>query len=386
MVKVKGPATARPMKVAGGGKEAVRVRKSAKKGARKRGGTGAGEGAIDTTAGTREAMFQSPLDDGRVRCNLCHQNCELAEGKTGICRVRKNIGGTIHTTIYGLASAVNLDPVEKKPFFHFHPGAPVLSYGTVGCNFRCRYCQNHSISQCEASTSNLRDQGPAGRPAARARELGCRGIAWTYNEPTIWYEYMYDASKVAKKEGLWVALVSNGYMKEAPLRRLAPYMDAINIDVKGFDAGKYMKVSGAKLEKIQDTCRLMRELDIHLEISYLIIPGHNDSKEEMTAFCRWVSDDLGPDTPVHFLRFHPDYKWAHKPATSLPAMLRGYQTALREGLNYPYLGNISNEGYEDTRCPACDALVIQRKGHSVVKNNLRKGKCPECGGDIPVLR
>jgi pyruvate formate lyase activating enzyme len=343
------------------------------------------KGVGATGRGIREAMFQSPQGGGKVICGLCNHGCSLPPGRVGLCRVRKNTKGKLYTIIYGLASAVSVDPIEKKPFFHFHPGTQILSFGSVGCNYRCEYCQNYSISQEEIDVKGLKDLGPPDKPTVMAQEMGCRGIAWTYNEPTIWFEYVYEASKVAKKNGLRVVQVSNGYAKEAPLRQMAPYLDAINIDIKGFNKDRYRSASNAKLDHVLDTCRLVRDLGIHLEISYLLIPTHNDSREEITAFSRFVVDELGPDVPVHFLRYHPDYKWVHIPPTTLASMLKAYQTALREGLNYAYLGNITNDGYEDTRCPECDFAVISRKGHNVTKNRLVKGQCPECGGNIPVI-
>jgi pyruvate formate lyase activating enzyme len=344
-----------------------------------------GIGGAASRRGLKEAMFWSPLSGKKVQCNLCHHGCRIAPGKTGICRVRKNVKGELFSIVYGLATAMNMDPIEKKPLFHFHPGTRILSYGTIGCNFRCRYCQNHPISQCEVGVKDLKDVGPPEKPVETAIEMGCRGIAWTYNEPTTWYEYTYDASRLAKKKGLWVAYVSNGYIKEPPLRNLAPYLDAVNVDVKGFDRDKYRKTSGAEMDHVLDTCRLIKELGLHLEISYLVIPTHNDSKVEISAFCRWVAVELGSDVPVHFLRFHPDFQWTHLAPTRLPALLRAYQIALKEGLDYPYLGNIPNEGYEDTRCPDCDAAVILRKGHSVAGNNLKAGKCPGCAREMPII-
>jgi pyruvate formate lyase activating enzyme len=351
---------------------------------------GGGKQSVKGTApapapGLKKAMFQTSLEDGKVRCGLCHHNCALAKGKPGICRVRKNKGGKLYTTIYSLATAVNVDPIEKKPFFHFHPGAPILSFGTKGCNFRCSYCQNFNISQKVDGLKGLKSIGPPDKPADMAREMGCKAIAWTYNEPTIWYEYIYDSSKVAKRKGLLVTFVSNGYIREAPLRNLAPYLDAINIDIKGFNAGEYKKTSGADMGKVMETCKLILELDLHLEISYLVIPTYNDSAEEVSRFSRWVVEELSPDVPVHCLRLHPDYQWVHLPQTQLPTMLQAYQTALKEGLNYPYLGNIPNEGYEDTRCFECDAAVIKRRGHAVLENNLKKGQCPECGAKLPIV-
>ena len=335
----------------------------------------------------KEAMFYEHLDGGKVRCHLCAHNCIIPEGGVGICRVRKNIGGTLYTLIYSLASAVAVDPVEKKPLYHFYPGSSVLSFGTVGCNLRCQYCQNWHISQVKPDDYNLKPVGEPESVPSLIRRSACDGVAFTYNEPTIWYEFAYDVSRIVKEHGYYTIFVSNGYMNPEPLRKLAPYLDAINIDVKAFQDELYMKMSKAHLQPVLDTLVLAHKLGIHIEITTLLVPGFNDSPEDLKRQTEWIVENLGQDVPLHLTRYHPDYKY-EVPATPLHLLIDSYKIAKDAGLNYVYLGNVMKTDYENTRCPNCNELLVKRRTYFVERlYQLEDGKvtCPECGTEIPIV-
>ena len=332
----------------------------------------------------RDAQFWKKVGDKKVQCTLCSHNCEIDVGMLGICRVRKNEDGKLYTLIYGSCSSMAADPIEKKPLYHFYPGTNVFSLGTVGCNFKCKHCQNSSISTAMPDYSYLRNITPE-QTIELAREQTCQGIAWTYNEPTIWHEFSFDSAKLAKKAGLYTVYVSNGYINEDPLREISPFLDAINVDVKAFDDDFYKKVCKARLDPVLKTCELAIELGIHLEVTYLVIPGYNDSVDEVRQFCRWVVDKLGSSTPVHFSRFHPDYRMTDVPMTPIETMLRIYDIAKETGIFYPYLGNVPQGKYENTICPRCGSICIERCGYSVTLNGIEDGKCTKCSTSIPIV-
>jgi pyruvate formate lyase activating enzyme len=332
----------------------------------------------------RDARFWKKIGYKKVQCTLCSHNCEIDVGMLGICRVRKNEDGKLYTLIYGSCSSMAADPIEKKPLYHFYPGTNVFSLGTVGCNFKCKHCQNSSISAAMPDYSHLRNVAPD-QTIELAREQTCQGIAWTYNEPTIWHEFSFDSAKLAKKADLYTVYVSNGYINEDPLREISPFLDAINVDVKAFDDDFYKKVCKARLDPVLKTCELARELGIHLEITYLVIPNYNDSADEIRKFCRWVVDKLGSSTPVHFSRFHPDYRMTDVPITPIEILLRIYDIAKETGIFYPYLGNAPPEEYENTICPRCGSSCIERCGYSVTLNGIEDGKCTKCGTSISIV-
>lgn len=329
----------------------------------------------------KEAKFWKTISDGKVQCNLCNHSCKIDENNVGICKVRKNEGGCLKTLIYGTCSSVAVDPIEKKPLFHFYPSSNVLSLGTVGCNFKCSHCQNYGISTADLDYSNIRELKPD-QVIQMAKKNRCQGIAWTYNEPSIWHEYTYDVSKLAKENDLYTVYVSNGYMSEGALKEISPYLDAINIDVKAFTDEFYKRVCKARLEPVLQTCKLAKELKIHLEITYLIIPTLNDSDDEITSFCSWVKHKLGRDIPIHFSRFHPDHKMREIEPTPINTMLKAYDLAKKEGILYPYLGNITLDKYENTICPKCGNLCVQREGFFVNLDGLIDGKCAKCDNII----
>jgi len=332
----------------------------------------------------QDAKFWKPLAGKKVQCTLCPHNCNIADGKQGICGVRRNERGKLYTLIYASCSSMAADPIEKKPLYHFHPGTSAFSLGTVGCNFKCEHCQNYSISTATPDFSYMKEVMPE-QAVELAREYGCEGIAWTYNEPTIWYEYSFDSAKLAKKHGFYTVYVTNGYINEGPLNEISQFLDAMNIDVKAFNEDFYKKICKAKLEPVLQTCKLAKELGIYIELTYLVIPGHNDSIDEVKKFCSWVVESLGSDTPVHFSRFHPDHRMINIPMTPMETLLRIYDIAKKAGILYPYLGNVPHGNYENTICPNCGNLCVERHGYSVKLVGLSGEKCAKCGSAIPVI-
>lgn len=326
------------------------------------------------------------LKDGKVKCKLCSHRCTIKDGKRGICKVRENRGGKLYTLNYGLASSVTPDPIEKKPLYHFYPGTSVFSLGTVSCNFRCLHCQNYSISQAPLDESmGYLVEYPPQKTIELAKHYDCQGVAWTYNEPTIWFEYTYDTSKLAKEEGLYTAYVTNGYMTEEALDKIDPYLDAMNIDVKAFRKSFYKEISGAKMQPVLDTVERAVKKGIHVEVTYLIIPTKNDSKEEIGDFVDWVAG-LGVNIPVHFTRFHPDYLLTEPPATPIKTLESARKMGL-EKLRYVYTGNVVGHEGEDTYCYNCGEKLIKRWGFAVRNLNITEdNKCPKCGVEIHIVR
>lgn len=330
----------------------------------------------------QKAAFWTSIDTETVQCLLCPHHCRIKEGKSGICGVRQNDKGVLYSLIYGSCSSIHDDPIEKKPLYHFYPGSLVLSLGSVGCTFRCEHCQNFQISTA-GPDGMFFEEVPPERAVTLAKEHGCQGIAWTYNEPTIWHEYTLDSAKRAKQAGLYTVYVTNGFIEEDPLKEIAPYLDAMNIDVKAFHEEFYRKVCKARLAPVLHACECTKELGIHLEITYLVIPQLNDSLEEVTKFCQWIVDKLGNDVPVHFSRFHPDYKMTNVPATPIPTLLKIYEIAKTTGLQYVYIGNVPHGTYENTICPSCGTLLVERVGYSVHIRGLSGKTCTHCGAILP---
>jgi pyruvate formate lyase activating enzyme len=323
-------------------------------------------------------------ENHQVACTLCPHGCKLKKNQRGLCGVRENQNGKLYSLIYGACSSTTPDPIEKKPLYHFYPGTRAFSLGTVGCNLSCKHCQNYTITQQAPESAQLYDLLPE-EAVRQAQETRCRGIAWTYNEPTIWWEYTYDSAKLAKKKGLYTVYVTNGYISEDPLKEVSRYLDAANVDVKSMDNEFYKRICGGTVEPVLETCIRMRELGIHLELTYLVIPTKNDSKESLQMFCRWVLDNLGADIAVHFSAFFPHYKMADLPSTSMKKMLEGYEVAKEMGINYPYLGNVPHGRYENTYCPRCGETLVERHGFSATITGITKGVCKGCGKSIPIV-
>jgi pyruvate formate lyase activating enzyme len=332
-----------------------------------------------------EARQYSKLGDSSVKCSLCSHRCTIKPGRHGICGVRWNEGGILDAKTYAKVSAEAVDPIEKKPLFHFLPGTLSYSLGSIGCNFHCRHCQNWHISQMAFESAHLRTLLP-GEGVSRAVASGSASIAWTYNEPTIWHEYALDMGMLAKDRGLGTIYVTNGYITEEALRELAPMLGAFRVDIKAFTDEFYKKTCGAHLQPVLDSAVLARELGMHIETVTLIIPGLNDSMEEQEALIRWVAENLGPDTPMHFSAFHPDYQMTDRGATPLALLERIYRKAKELGIRYPYLGNVFHHEYENTFCPACGATLIERRGFSCRFEALDGSQCRNCGENIAIVR
>jgi pyruvate formate lyase activating enzyme len=333
----------------------------------------------------KEAMLWAPKN-GNIRCSLCSHRCVIKDKKRGICQVRENRDGKLYTLNYALASSAVPDPIEKKPLYHFHPGTSVFSLGTVSCNFRCLHCQNFSISQAsiDESMGFLVEYPPEG-VIELAKQYNCQGVAWTYNEPTIWFEYSYDTSKLAKEEGMYTAYVTNGYMTEEALDKIDPYLDAMNIDVKAFTNEFYKEIVGAKLQPVLDTVERAAKKDIHMELTYLVIPTKNDSSEEIGDFVDWVAG-IDENIPVHFSRFHPDYQLTEIEATPMDTLENARKIGF-EKLKYVYTGNVPGHEGEDTYCYDCGEKLIKRWGFAIKTLNITQdNKCPKCGADIHLVR
>ncbi len=331
----------------------------------------------------KEAMFYTRLQKGEVRCNLCNHRCKIKEGETGICGVRENRDGKLYSLVYGKIIAEHIDPVEKKPLFNFLPGSRAFSIATVGCNFRCKHCQNFDISQYPHEHRGEiigHDRTPE-QIVAAAKGAGCETIAYTYTEPTIFYEFAYDTAILAQKEGIKNVFVSNGYMSAEAARQLAPYLDAINIDVKAFTDNSYKDLCGARLKPVLRTTQLMKELGVWVEVTTLIIPGLNDGDEELRDIARFVKS-VGPEVPWHVTQFYPTYKLLDRPRTPVATLRRAREIGIKEGLHYVYEGNVPGEGGENTYCYACGAILIERYGLALIRNRLQDGKCPQCGTKI----
>jgi pyruvate formate lyase activating enzyme len=331
----------------------------------------------------KEAMFYDTLDDARVRCGLCRFRCVIASGKRGLCGVRENREGTLLSLVYGKAVAENVDPIEKKPLFHFHPGSRSYSIATVGCNFRCRHCQNYSISQSAWAGGRIGGYDLVPEEIVRkAVAAGCTSISYTYTEPTIFYEYAFDTARLARQAGLKNVFVTNGYITPDALERISPYLDAANIDLKGFSERFYRDVVHAELGEVLETIIDYRRHGIWLEITTLIIPHHNDSDTELRALAGFIADKAGVDTPWHVSQFYPTYLLTDQPRTPVATLRRARQIGIDAGLRYVYEGNVPGEGGEDTCCPGCGELLIHRYGYAIRENRIISGKCPACA--IPV--
>ncbi|MGB4705040.1 MAG: AmmeMemoRadiSam system radical SAM enzyme [Candidatus Saccharicenans sp.] len=331
----------------------------------------------------REAMLYRQEESKRVVCALCAHRCRLEDGQFGICGVRQNIDGILYTHVFEEAIAAHIDPIEKKPFFHFLPGSKSLSIATIGCNFRCPFCQNWEISQTRLSDGKhgLRSTHlPAEQVVRQAVAYGCQSISYTYTEPTVFFEYAYETARLARSAGLKNNFVTNGYMTPEALKTIQPYLDAANVDLKFFREESYKKICRAKLQPVVDSIRKMRELGIWVEVTTLVIPGLNDSEEELRGIARFLVE-VDRDIPWHLSRFHPDYEYLKASPTPVGTLRKAMEIGKEEGLRYVYLGNVWGEG-EDTYCPSCGALLIEREGFWVRSISLKDGHCPECGQKI----
>ena len=332
----------------------------------------------------REARFYEALPDGVVRCTICPRKCVIKPGQRGFCGTRENRDGRLYTLIYGELSASAIDPIEKKPLFHFEPGSLTFSISTVGCSFKCPWCQNYHISQVlpeEYRTTHMEPE----EVVRLAKRYKCPSISITYNEPIIWLEFVEDVGKLAKHEGLKVVLVTNGYISLEALDAVAPLIDAANVDIKSFSPEFYRRYCKGDLEGVLKAVVAMKEKGIHVETTLLVIPGLNDNEEELRAFFKWHYEELGPDTPVHISRFFPAYKMLYKEPTPVSTLQKAYDIAREAGLNFVYVGNLPGNPGEHTYCPGCGEPVIRREGFDIVDWRLdEQMRCPNCGTRIPI--
>ncbi len=324
--------------------------------------------------------YWKSLPDGRVECDLCPRYCKLREGQRGLCFVRANQRGKIVLTTYGRSSGFCVDPIEKKPLNHFLPGSPILSFGTAGCNLACKFCQNWDISKSR-ETDTLADEASPGTIARAALALGCRSVAYTYNDPVIFHEYAIDVAQACHEQGILSVAVTAGYVCPEPRAEFYRYMDAANVDLKAFTEAFYHKLTGGHLEPVLDTLRYLKhETGVWIELTTLLIPGENDSEGELQEMTAWVVETLGPDVPMHFTAFHPDWKMRDRPATPAATLSRARRIALANGVRFAYTGNVYDEEGGSTYCHHCGSKLIGRDWYVLTEWNLgADAKCPDCG-------
>jgi pyruvate formate lyase activating enzyme len=329
----------------------------------------------------KEALLYEKLDNEKVKCHLCNHYCTIPPGKRGICAVRENRDGILYSLVYGKIIARHIDPIEKKPLFHFYPGSRSYSIATVGCNFRCLHCQNYEISQYPKEYPDIPGEEMTPEQVVIEAELtGCKSISYTYTEPTIFFEFAYDCARLAHERGIKNVFVSNGYTSPEAIRLIAPYLDANNIDLKG-DENFYKKIAGARLQPVLDTIKLMKGLGVWVEVTTLIIPTYNDSED----FLRWTAEfvkSVDPAMPWHVTQFYPTYKLTDQPRTPIKTLRMARDIGLKAGLKYVYEGNVPGEGGENTYCPSCGELLIERFGFSLTTVKMKDSKCSKCGALI----
>ena len=338
---------------------------------------------IDDEARFRvEARFYEKLAGKSVQCHLCPRGCVVEPGQRGHCRIRENQGGTYYSLVHSRVCAAHIDPIEKKPFFHFHPGTVAFSLATAGCNVNCKFCQNWEISQAKPEDLPARYMPPKDI-AALAKQNQCPTVAFTYSEPTVWNEFVTDVADVVHEQGLKSVVISNGFIQQQPLKRLCQRVDAIKIDLKAFSAEYYREVVHGELQPVLDTLITTRKEAKWMEIVHLVVPTLNDGDTELRDLARWIKANLGSDVPVHFTRFHPMYLLKNLPPTPVETLERAKKIADAEGLQFVYIGNVPGHPAENTYCPKCSRLLIERAGFTITRNHIRKGKCEFCKQTIP---
>jgi len=328
------------------------------------------------------ASYWQTIKGTILQCLLCPRKCVLVSGQRGICTVRINKEGKLYSLGYGDPVAIHIDPIEKKPFFHVSPGALVYSLAVAGCNMRCVFCQNWQISQSKPDEAQSYSLSPE-EAVNQAIQGNCHFIAYTYTEPTVFYEYMLDIAKLARSKGLKNTMHTCGYINPEPLNELLKYMDAVNVDLKGFSREIYAKIGGgAQLEPVLETLKAIKNAGVWLEITCLIIPGLNDETDKIKEMCVWIKENLGDQVPVHFSRFMPAYQLMNLPPTPLEKLEEAYKIAKETGLKFVYIGNVPGHAAENTYCPNCGNIVVKRIGYEVLENNIKDGKCKFCGNKI----
>lgn len=322
--------------------------------------------------------YQKKLENKKVQCLLCPRNCILQNGQEGFCNARRNCQGEIFPVSYGYNTGLAVDPVEKKPLYQFFPQSSVLSFGTTGCNMGCQFCQNWHITKLHIDSKFLHKYSPE-QIVASAKQYGCKSVAFTYNEPVVFFEYALDSAKLCKEEGIKTVAVTSGFINPEPAVEFFRYMDAANIDLKGFSEKFYKKNCLAKLEPVLDTIKYVKqETDCWLELTTMLIEGENDSDKEINDECRWILENLGDSVPLHFSAFFPNYKFSNRKATSFPTLIKAYDTAVNAGLKYVYTGNLTSVKTSSTYCKNCKKPVIVRNGYELLEYNLKNGFCSFC--------
>ncbi len=330
----------------------------------------------------REVAYYKKLDDGIVECLTCPKKCKVLNQGRGICGNKLNDDGFYYSLAYAKPCTIHVDPIEKKPLFHFLPGADAYSLSTAGCNLGCKFCQNWQISQSKPEQIDSYNLTPA-QIVIQAKDAKAKVIAFTYGEPVVFYEYMYGIASLARKEGIHSVMISNGYINQEPLTELCKHLSAVKIDLKAFTEEFYQKYCNGSLQPVLDTLLLLKKIGIWFEIVVLIIPTLNDSAKEIKQMCEWIKNNLGDNVPIHFSRFHPEYKLKNLPVTPVKTMEDAHQIAREAGLRFVYLGNIPNNPAESTYCPACQKPIIRRVGYRIAENLVKEGKCPICSARIP---
>lgn len=330
-----------------------------------------------------EARYWRPLEGGAVQCRLCPQRCRISEGGRGICFVRHNVGGRLRSIAWNRVSGMAVDPIEKKPLYHFLPGTATLSLGGIGCNLACRFCQNYSISRPSDEDRLGEFVTPEAIPRL-ARAHGCPSVSFTYNEPIVAFEFVVECARACRAAGLKTVAVTNGYISDEARDEFFAAMDAANVDLKAFNDDFYRKLCGARLDPVRETLiHLRRKTRVHFEVTTLLIPGANDSDAEIDEMTRWAAAELGPDVPWHFSAFYPTFRMTDRPPTPPTTLRKAREIALRNGLRYVYLGNIGGTEGQDTVCPACGHVAIRRRGMALADLDLDRGACPRCGAVFP---
>ncbi len=334
---------------------------------------------VPDSQGTKVGGWWHESHEGRrVVCDLCPRGCSLRPGDRGFCFVRENRNGQMVSTTYGRSTGFCVDPIEKKPLSHFYPGTAVLSFGTAGCNLGCKFCQNWTMSRSRDVDASCEVADPQ-TIARAAAQLGCRSVAFTYNDPIIWAEYAIDTARASRQLGIKTVAVTSGYINPVARKAFFQYIDAANVDLKAFTEEFYRDQTGGHLEPVLDTLRwLAHESDVWLEITNLVIPRANDSPQELERMCQWILDELGPDVPLHFSAFHPDFKMTDRWPTPMETLLQAYEIARRVGLRYVYTGNVSDREHQCTYCPGCGRMVIERDGYTLGLFEVRQGRCTNC--------
>lgn len=328
----------------------------------------------------KEAMFYEKIENNKVRCKLCFRECAITEGSRGFCRNRENRQGTLYSLVYGRPSALQFDPVEKEPLHHFLPATDILCIGTASCNFRCKFCHNWHLSQRSIEEIGFfHELAPEAAVQMTLDRLKAHSISFTYNEPTVFYEYVYDIAKQAQKQGVRIVFHSNGSMNPGPLRALLQHVDAVTIDLKAFDEGFYREISRGDLQHVLGTLKIIKEAGVWLEIVNLVVPGLNDDLDEIREMCRWIGDNLGSETPLHFSRLFPACRLTDLAPTPVQTLEKAHDAAREEGLLFVIIGNVPGHRYNSTFCPGCGETLIERHHFSVLRINLEEGRCRFCG-------